>query len=454
MQKKPHMVEAVLFFNERGVSKEMLYPEFEALLDGVVNLPEFADREMCAAYVLINPRLLVRAVVTFLIDFDEKGGADKGWNIPLRHLAESAGRGPDLGAGPIRLGCKSQCPVSWHQMHLWDPSLSPQKNDLALIRDAVKRNHLGLLVEEEVPPVFTPDNLQMAAEDQWRAGQADSEQLKAQAEQMEQEYRQKSAQMIKQQRLQLTSLKQKYEEEIARYKLAQGELQKGLQHELADLQQALQQQESLNASLKKKLHEQADQSQRVREQMTQQLRDLQDSGQSEAGVLRAQFEQELAIKIAAAVADVQEQVAIRDVELAYRHEQEGKLQQELQQLQKRCDELSAGGPGQLLKRLTDMGVVFVAYHPGAGHLTISLADMPRYQENPMAFAAAKCFVNEGVYRQWLAHYQSPACDTRLPGGERCGITLDRVDQPSRYVPGQSNCCSRHRSLEQPLRTVG
>ena len=39
MQNKPQMVEAVLFFNERGICKEMLFPEFEAMLDGVVNMP-------------------------------------------------------------------------------------------------------------------------------------------------------------------------------------------------------------------------------------------------------------------------------------------------------------------------------------------------------------------------------------------------------------------------------
>eukprot|EP01031_Cornospumella_fuschlensis_P016926 gene16926-20696_t len=59
MQNKPQMVEAVLFFNERGVCKEMLFPEFEAMLDGVVNMPEYADEQMRLAYVLINPRLLV-----------------------------------------------------------------------------------------------------------------------------------------------------------------------------------------------------------------------------------------------------------------------------------------------------------------------------------------------------------------------------------------------------------
>ena len=118
MQNKPQMVEAVMFFGDKGIRKAMFFAEFEALLDGVVNMPEFADQQLSAAYLLINPRLLIRSAVFFYLDFDEQGKADTGWNMPLRHLAERAGRGPDLGAGPIRLACRSQCPVSWHQMHM------------------------------------------------------------------------------------------------------------------------------------------------------------------------------------------------------------------------------------------------------------------------------------------------------------------------------------------------
>ena len=214
MQNKAQMVEAVLFFNDRGVCKEMLFPEFEALLDNVVNMPEFADQQMRLAYVLINPRLLVRAVVFFYLDFDEHGAADKGWNLPLRHLADNAGRGPDLGAGPIRLACRSQCPVSWHQMHLWDPSLAPGKNDLVLVRDAAKRNALGLLVEEDAPVVLA-ERLQVAAEDKWQAPDPAREEADKQAEQKEQEHRLKTAQLIKQQRLRISTLGKQYEEELA-----------------------------------------------------------------------------------------------------------------------------------------------------------------------------------------------------------------------------------------------
>ena len=452
MQNKAQMVEAVLFFNERGVCKEMLFPEFEALLDNVVNLPELADQQVRLAYVLINPRLLVRAVVFFYLDFDERGAADKGWNLPLRHLADNAGRGPDLGAGPIRLACRSQCPVSWHQMHLWDPSLAPGKNDLVLIRDAVKRNSLGLLVEEEAPVVL-PERLQVAAEDKWRAPDAAHEEAVQQVERKEHEHRLKTAQMIKQQRLRISALSKQHEEELARQKLAADERQRALQTEIHNLHQALRQQEELNASLKAQLGAQADSMQQAREELAGQLRDLEKHGRTEADILRSQFDSELQARVAAAVAEFKEQVAVRDVELAYRAEQESQLQAELERLKRERDELAGQGGEQILERLAKLGVVFVVYHPGAGHLTIPLQDIGRYQNNPMSYAAAKCFVSEEQYRQWLAHYQQPTCEASLPSGARCAMPIDRVETPSRFIVGESNCCARHKAGAR-LRTVG
>lgn len=451
MQNKAQMVEAVLFFNERGICKEMLFPEFEALLDNVVSMAEFADQQMRLAYVLINPRLMVRSVVFFYLDFDEHGSADRGWNLPLRHLADNAGRGPDLGAGPIRLACRSQCPVSWHQMHLWDPSLAPGKNDLVLLRDAVKRNALGLLVEEDAPVVL-PERLQVAAEDKWQAPDPARAEAEKQAEQKEHEHRLKTAQLIKQQRLRISTLGKQHEEELARIKLAADEQQRAWQSESTALRQSLRQQEELNNSLKVQLGAQADSMQQAREDMSRQLRELERHGRTEADILRAQFDSELQARVAAAVAEFREQVAIRDVELAYRAEQDTQLQQELDRARRERDELAGQGGEQILERLAKLGVVFVVYHPGAGHLTIPLQDMARYQNNPMGYAAAKCFVSEEQYRQWLSHYQQPTCEASLPSGERCAMPIDRVETPSRFVVGESNCCARHKAGAR-LRTV-
>ena len=101
--------EAIIFFADNHVIKEMLYPEFEAVLDRVVGISEFAGQKVGAVYLRINGQLQANAAVFFNLGFDAKGNADDRWNIPLQHLADKGGRGPDLGAGAIKLSCRSQC---------------------------------------------------------------------------------------------------------------------------------------------------------------------------------------------------------------------------------------------------------------------------------------------------------------------------------------------------------
>ena len=96
-------------------------------------------------------------------------------------------------------------------------------------------------------------------------------------------------------------------------------------------------------------------------------------------------------------------------------------------------------------------MTFMVYHPGAGHLTIPLQDMARYQQNPLAYAAAKCSVSEGLYESWVQHYLQPVCIATLTSGERCNMPLDKVEAPGRFVIGESNCCARHQSQDR-LRT--
>ena len=447
MQNKPQMVEAVLFYNEGTICKEMLYPEFEAVLDGVVALPEFADRQMHAVYVMINPRLQVRAAVFFCLDFNEDGSADDGWNIPLRQLAERTGRGPDMGAGPIRLACRSQCPVSWHQMHMWDPKVSAERNDLALLRDTIKRNQLGLLVEDEGAPVVPAERLQMVAEDAWYAAEAGKEATTQRSESHEREQRQKAALLIKQQRQRIANLERLREEDALKSAAAADKERKLLQDEIRSLQQQLQQQTELNASLHAQMTAQAESFQKAREEMSKQLRTLEVSGRVEIGAAREQFEHEAQARIAAAVAEYKEQVAIRDVELAYRNELDAQQEEEIQRLKNECETLRQSGD-RVLEDLSRQGVVFMAYHPGAGHLTIALQDFARSRPTPLAYAAAKCFVPEKQSRQWLEPYKNPACIATLASGERCAMPLDKVDAPSRFVIGESNCCARHRKEDR------
>jgi hypothetical protein len=438
LQAKPQQVEAVMFFRAGAICKEMHLAEFEAVLDGVVSLVDFADQQIPAAYVLITPRLHIRAVAFFLIDFDETGRADTGWNIPLRHLAEQGAPGPDLGGGAIRIACRSRCPVAWHQMHLWDPSLKPGRNELLLLRDAARRNNLGILADEELPAKSETGNRV--------APEVAKSMAKRLARTMDLQHRHKTAQLIRQQRLRLQSLTQQYEEQFARLRLEAEQREKALLEQFETQQQVLARQEQLNVDLKVQQQSQADQFQQAREDFVQQLRSAERDGRSETELLRDQFELEMQARIAAVVAEQQQRLAALQAELEAHREREVRQQAELERL--RQNQLRG------IERLAGLGVMFVVYHPGTGHLTIPLAEIGRYQDDPEAFVAAKCLVSPEHYRDWLAHYQQPTCSARLPSGERCAMPIDRIDTPSRFVRGESSCCARHQAKVRAARAAG
>ncbi|HTO18549.1 MAG TPA: chromosome partitioning protein ParA [Pseudomonas sp.] len=438
LQAKPQQVEAVMFFRAGAICKEMHLAEFEAVLDGVVSLVDFADQQIPAAYVLITPRLHIRAVAFFLIDFDETGRADTGWNIPLRHLAEQGAPGPDLGGGAIRIACRSRCPVAWHQMHLWDPSLKPGRNELLLLRDAARRNNLGILADEELPAKSETGNRV--------APEVAKSMAKRLARTMDLQHRHKTAQLIRQQRLRLQSLTQQYEEQFARLRLEAEQREKALLEQFETQQQVLARQEQLNVDLKVQQQSQADQFQQAREDFVQQLRSAERDGRSETELLRDQFELEMQARIAAVVAEQQQRLAALQAELEAHREREVRQQAEVERL--RQNQLRG------IERLAGLGVMFVVYHPGTGHLTIPLAEIGRYQDDPEAFVAAKCLVSPEHYRDWLAHYQQPTCSARLPSGERCAMPIDRIDTPSRFVRGESSCCARHQAKVRAARAAG
>ncbi|WP_111641905.1 hypothetical protein [Marinimicrobium alkaliphilum] len=141
--------EAVFLFEEDRLQREMLFSEFEAILDGVVPETGYANQKVKGAYLHINTNLCITAAVFFTIGFDSRGVVDTRWNLPLDRLASTAGRGPDLGAGPIRIASYSQCPVEWHQKHLWDPLDDELDNHFEVLRAAVQRNRLSVKVSPQ-----------------------------------------------------------------------------------------------------------------------------------------------------------------------------------------------------------------------------------------------------------------------------------------------------------------
>ncbi|RRJ84626.1 chromosome partitioning protein ParA [Aestuariirhabdus litorea] len=461
-----NITEAVIFFDQDRVVKEMMYPEFEAVLDGVVAINDFRNQLVNAAFVAIDGGLMIRSVVLFTIDFDEQGNADKDWNIPLQHLASSAGLGPDLGAGPIRLACRSQCPVSWHQSQMWDPDMSPEVNHLVNLKRAAERNSLGILVDRNyvapVSSVVAPTlsdapllddvpTLDEAFEfDLPSVAAAPAEDTKAIEHRLSKKYqaahRNKVANLIKQQRLQITTLKNRFKEEMVQRNRHFQEQKGQLEAKLEAQSKEMEVQQRQNQTLKQTMRQQLDEFRRSREELTRQLKSIEDDEGRDLERIKAQYEAEMAQRLQAATAELQEQIEVRDVEMAYRNELDGQLQEELEELRAKVEELSVRQSEDVLGDLSQKGVVFVAYHPGVGHITIPLQDIPRYMSHTMAYVANKCFVSEEQYNLWLRHYEAPSCDARTTDGSRCGARLDRVDSPGMYVDGHSNHCEKHRGL--------
>lgn len=221
---KPLLTEAVMFFSEQGIAREMLFAEFEALLDGLVAAADFADDTVEAVFLQINHRLHVRSAVFFTIDFDMDGHINRLWNMPLRTIAEKAGRGPDMGGGPIRLACLGFCTGKAYQPNLWTPGQRGGKADLAWIKQAVRNNALGILGEdEEVRAVLATENLQVAAEDTWYDQTLAAEEAA------------KDSQLL----ADMDKLRQTHAGEVSEYLRQIGELQAQLRQQAAEHRQQL-----------------------------------------------------------------------------------------------------------------------------------------------------------------------------------------------------------------------
>ncbi|MFY0663398.1 MAG: hypothetical protein JXQ97_02155 [Natronospirillum sp.] len=136
--------EAVFFFTDGQVSKEMLYSEFAAVLDGVVPLPHFSSSVASAVYAQLDEALTVTALVFFVLAFDSRGRVDSKWNVPLREMAERGKPGPRLCKTMPKLTCRSQGPTKFRD-HLWEPFGRSVHDPYREIERALKRNRLGLL---------------------------------------------------------------------------------------------------------------------------------------------------------------------------------------------------------------------------------------------------------------------------------------------------------------------
>tara|TARA_B100000614_G_scaffold50470_2_gene43501 strand:- start:23813 stop:25216 length:1404 start_codon:yes stop_codon:yes gene_type:complete len=426
--------EAILFYDRKGIAKSMLYADFEAILDGMVGVPEYARREMRGAYCVVNGQLKIKALVLFLIGFDEDGMADHTWNVPLRHLAEHGGPGPDMGAGPIRLACRSQCPVAWHQDQLWDPSMKPGANDFVAARDLVRQRgaKMGLEVDDDLPPPRAVPTLSDEPVPTVKAARAD---------QREDAERVRLARTIKELRLRIHTLESGQKEELAQLRYAQQQKEEILSAQLEKVLMQFKTLKSQNAALREQNGSLKAQVEALNRSLEERAGRDAEQG-SEVERLTEQYKLTLEQRLEEERARLADEIHTREMDVLNRDEVIGQLRGELSELKRDQLKVAHSGARKMLEKLEDLGLSFIAFHPGAGHVSVPAEQISDYMDNPQAFAARKCLVTEDHYRAWLEHYENPVCRVVVgPEQTPCGKRVIRVDVPNQFKPGVSDCNS-------------
>ncbi len=442
--------DAVVFVEGNGniVAKEMLYPEFEAILDHVVGIEEFKSVNTTAVFLRINSQLHITAAVFFTLEFDASGYVDKSWNIPLQHLVDTAGPGPDLGSGPIKLACRSQCSVSWHQRALWDPNFDEgDSNTLTILAKSIRRNRLGLAVvdTDNEPPVLGAK--EPPGKERFEAKAELEAKIK---KKYQQELKTRSAALIEEHKLRLAALKSETQDHIEAIQQQHLNERLILAETLESTKQLFSEEKHRNLQLKKTLATQAQDMSEARERVQEELEQAKEVEQEQLLLLEERFELEYKAKLDEAKTELKEMLDMREVELFYRDEQVKRLNQEVAQLRQEKQNLIDGSGDRVLQRLVESGVTFVAYQPGVDHLTIPLREMSDYLESPINYVAEKSSVDKDLYQRWIAHYELPVCNHVVTGNELCAKPIPKVERPGRFIIGESDRCLEHNRASNAL----
>src|SRR5690606_10840710 len=316
----------------------------------------------------------------------------------------------------IRLACHSHCSIAWHQPNLWDPDMTPGANHFVLLKKAVRANRLGLSqrpATQPPPQTATPAPAPAAPLPRVAEG-ADTRMIENRISQQlrrryKQEFRDHMARLLKEQRLRILTINSRREQEVQQLQMNHQRRVQEYRHQLDKRQQELELLQQRNQELKETIAGQAKKIEALREYFEHKLKSAQFDEGAQLRALRANYEAEVQAKVEAATLEIKEKLQLREIELMYRGEQESSREQEIRRLRQENQSLIANSGGQLLDRLEKAGLNFVAYHPGAGHVTVPLMDMSRYMDDPIAYAAEKCGVSTLQYKDWLAHYREPVC---------------------------------------------
>ena len=252
------------------------------------------------------------------------------------------------------------------------------------------------------------------------------------------------------------TLESAHKEEIAQLRYAQQQKEEILNTQLEKVLMQFKALKSQNAALKEQTDSLRAQVHSLNDSLDEQLHRSHDHG-SEIELLTEQYRVALEQRLEEERALLAEQLHGKEMEVLKCEEKIADLQYLLNEAQHEQVKMANSGVEKLLEKLQTLGLNFIAFHPGAGHISIQAADITDYMQNPTAFAARKCLVTEDHYKAWLKHYENPVCQVDI-NGQTCGKRVIRVDVPNQFKPGISDCnanrcphCRSDRAIENVLK---
>jgi hypothetical protein len=224
----------------------------------------------------------------------------------------------------------------------------------------------------------------------------------------------------------------------------------GMQQRLATLQRQLQVLGNEKGVLTEQIGEQAAAIADERAEMARTLDQLTEQARLREDALRV----EMAGARDAAIAEGTQQYVLArerlERELRVAEEHVLGLRTELTELRRDKMRLMGDGVDKFFDALREKGVKFVAFQPGAGHLTIAMEELSRYIDDTENYVAEKCGVGVEQYRRWLAHYSSPVCQGSGGNGGPCAKPLARLLKPAEFVSGIHDRCDIHKQIPRSV----
>lgn len=396
-----YFAEAIFFFEGNQVVKEMLYVEFQAVLESVVGIPEYAKKDCRAAYITVGSYLTLNTVVLFNIRFDKDGHVVKEWNLPLHALSQNAVSGPDLGQGNILLATEKTCEDEY-KTSLWHAG----KQEIAIltaIRDAVKRNKLGLY--------DGGDRRRYGASANYR-GVPNIDSGEELADLFSDDFQQELIKNIE------STLRYKYENKIKQL------------HKQRD-------------EIVRQLEVQIDASKKQNTELLDQLNILKAQNKEHVELIADKYKTKLEKKLAEINDNFTELLNGKELELSYSQENERQLQEEIQQLKESIEGEKETGLQSFQMDLINSGVELIVTQTGVGSYSLKLEQIKDYLNSPTEFWAKRCGVSEAKYLAWYQHYKDPVCHAGKSTGCSCNVLVERINHPKDFVVGYSEMCKTH-----------